>query len=204
AVALGAALEDHARRHPRPGAALVISDFMTDPAEVEGGVLALRARGYGVVLLHVIGAGELEPGREFRHGVLRDVESGATRPIAVTRAVLERYEALLAGHLAALEALARRTETTYARMTTASTVGGYLRPYVQRADARPPGGRLVLVLDVSASMQAREAGETRFDVARRRARGLVDALAPGDEAKLVTAADRAHVVLGWTADPDRV
>jgi len=83
-------------------------------------------------------------------------------------------------------------------------VGGYLRPYVQRADARPPGGRLVLVLDVSASMQAREAGETRFDVARRRARGLVDALAPGDEAMLVTAADRAHVVLGWTADPDRV
>src|SRR5207248_6602884 len=34
AVALGAALEDHARRHPRPGAALVISDFLTDPAEV--------------------------------------------------------------------------------------------------------------------------------------------------------------------------
>ncbi|TMA43018.1 MAG: VWA domain-containing protein [Deltaproteobacteria bacterium] len=83
-------------------------------------------------------------------------------------------------------------------------VGGYLRPYVQRADARPPGGRLVLVLDVSASMQAREAGETRFDVARRRARGLLDALPPGDEAMLVTAADRAHVVLGWTADPDRV
>ena len=126
AVALGATLEDHARRHPRPGAALVISDFMTDPAEVEGGVLALRARGYGVVLLHVIGAGELEPGREFRHGVLRDVESGATRPIALTRAALERYEALLAGHLAALEALARRTETTYARMTTASTVGEFV------------------------------------------------------------------------------
>ena len=83
-------------------------------------------------------------------------------------------------------------------------VGGYLRPYVQRAGARPPAGRLVLVLDVSASMQAREAGGTRFDVARRRARGLLDALPPGDEAMLVTAADRAHVVLGWTANPDRV
>jgi len=126
ALALGAALEDHARRHPRPGAALVISDFMTEPAEIERGVLALRARGYGVVLLHVIGAGELEPGREFRHGVLRDVESGATHPIALTRAALERYEVLLAGHLGALEALARRTETTYARMTTTSTVGAFV------------------------------------------------------------------------------
>jgi hypothetical protein len=58
--------------------------------------------------------------------VLRDVESGATHPIALTRAALERYEALLAGHLAALEALARRTETTYARMTTASTVGEFV------------------------------------------------------------------------------
>jgi len=126
ALELGAALEDHARRHPRPGAALVISDFMTDPAEIERGLLALRARGYGVVLLHVIGAGELEPGREFRHGVLRDVESGATHPIALTRATLERYQALLAGHLGALEALATRAEATYARMSTASTVGEFV------------------------------------------------------------------------------
>jgi len=132
-LALGAALEDHARRHPRPGAALVISDFMTDPAELERGVLALRARGYGVVLLHVIGAGELEPAREFRHGVLRDVESGATHPIALTRAALERYAALLAGHLAALEALATRAEATYARMSTASTVGGFVTGELARA-----------------------------------------------------------------------
>jgi len=83
-------------------------------------------------------------------------------------------------------------------------VAGSLRPYVERAAARAPAGRLVLVLDVSASMQVREAGETRFDAARRRARALVDALPPGDEAMLVTAADRAHVVLGWTADRDAV
>ncbi|TMA38799.1 MAG: VWA domain-containing protein [Deltaproteobacteria bacterium] len=83
-------------------------------------------------------------------------------------------------------------------------VGGSLRPYVQRAAARAPAGHLVLVLDVSASMQVREAGETRFDTARGRARALVEALAAGDDAMLVTAADRTHVVLGWTADHDRV
>ena len=133
ALALGAALEDHARRHPRPGAALIISDFMTDPAELERGLLALRARGYGVVLLHVIGAGELEPGRVFRHGVLRDVESGATHPIALTRTALERYRALLAGHLEALQALATRAQATYARLSTDSTVTEFVTGELVRA-----------------------------------------------------------------------
>jgi len=122
ALALGAALAEHARRHPRPGVALIVSDFMTDPAELERGLLALRERHYGIVLLHVVGAGELDPGRDFRHGVLRDVESGATHPIALTRAVRERYAALLAAHLAALEAMATRVHAAYARMSTATSV----------------------------------------------------------------------------------
>src|SRR3989442_16023969 len=46
-------------------------------------------------------------------------------------------------------------------------VGGYLRPYVQRAVAQAPAGRLLPVLHISASMQVREAGETPFDVAPR-------------------------------------
>ena len=74
------------------------------------------------MLLHVVGAGELDPGRDFRHGVLRDVESGATHPIALTRAVRERYAALLAAHLAALEAMATRVHAAYARMSTATSV----------------------------------------------------------------------------------
>jgi len=122
ALALGGALTEHARRHPRPGVALVVSDFMTDPAELEPGLAALRERRYGIVLLHVLGAGEIDPGREFRHGVLRDVESGAIHPIALTRAVRERYAALLAAHLAALEAMATHVQATYARMSTASGV----------------------------------------------------------------------------------
>ncbi len=122
ALALGAALAEHARRHPRPGVALIVSDFMTDPVELERGLLALRERRYGIVLLHVLGAGELDPGRDFRHGVLRDVESGATHPIALTRAVRERYAALLAAHLAALEAMATRAHAAYARMSTATSV----------------------------------------------------------------------------------
>src|SRR5207247_10177522 len=63
--------------------------------------------------------------------------------------------------------------------------------------------RLLVVLDVSASMQAREDGGTRFELARRRARGLVAQLLTGDEVMLVTAAERAHVVLAWTVDHAR-
>src|SRR5439155_26928321 len=48
-------------------------------------------------------------------------------------------------------------------------------------------------------MQAREEGGTRFELARRRGRALVAQLLTGDEVMLVTAAERAHVLLAWTA-----
>jgi uncharacterized protein (DUF58 family) len=118
ALALGAALEEAARALRRPHAFLVVSDLMADAAEVGRGVLALRARGHEVTLLHVIARGELEPEREFRQGVLHDVESGETHPLVLTDAVRLRYRALLDAHLAALEDLAERTGSLYARLAT--------------------------------------------------------------------------------------
>jgi len=123
---LGAALEVYAREHPRPGLAIVVSDLMMEPAEVERGVLALRARRYEVLLLHVIGAGELDPGREFTRGVLTDVETGATRPVVLTPAARARYRELLAEHLGALAALAERTRAVYARLATEASVREFL------------------------------------------------------------------------------
>src|SRR5262249_56617246 len=67
-----------------------------------------------------------------------------------------------------------------------------------------PGTSLVLVLDVSASMQTREADGTRFDLVRRRARALVQRLGVDEEAMLVTAGARARVVVPWTADHARM
>src|SRR5439155_170883 len=64
-LGLGAALETYALEHARPGLAILVSDLMMEPAQVERGVLALRAQRSEVLLLHVIGAGELDPGREF-------------------------------------------------------------------------------------------------------------------------------------------
>jgi uncharacterized protein (DUF58 family) len=132
AVGLGAALESYARRHPRPGAAVVVSDLMMEPGEVERGLHALRARRYDVLLLQVLGAGELDPAREFTHGILRDVESGATHPIRLTRAARARYTALLDAHLEALRGIAERTETPYARLVTGAAVDAFVTTELSR------------------------------------------------------------------------
>jgi len=113
-VQLGAACEEYARRHPEGGAALLISDLMTDPAEVERGVLSLQARRFEVHVLHVVGASELDPAGSFTRGVLVDVESGATHPMVLTATVAERYREVLERHLAALRLVAERTRCAYA------------------------------------------------------------------------------------------
>jgi uncharacterized protein (DUF58 family) len=126
ALGLGAALEGWAARHAGPGVAVVVSDLMSEVADVERGVLALRARRFAVVLLHVVAPGELDPRRALRHGVLRDAESEAVLPIRLTRAAMAEYQALLAEHLEALGALANRTRSLYARLVAGSSVGDFV------------------------------------------------------------------------------
>ncbi len=79
-------------------------------------------------------------------------------------------------------------------------VGAYVRPVLDDAEPPPPGTPLVVVLDVSASMQAMEDDGTRFETARRRALARIADVATGDDVLLVTAGSRARVVLPWTAD----
>jgi uncharacterized protein (DUF58 family) len=123
---LGATLEEYARRHPEAGAALLVSDLMTDPAEVERGVLALQARRFEVHVIHVVGASELDPSGSFTRGVLVDVESGATRPMILTAAVAERYREVLERHLAALRAVAERTRCNYSRYVTGDDLATFV------------------------------------------------------------------------------
>lgn len=125
-LVIGAALEDYARRHREGGAALVISDFMTDPAELERGVLALQARRFEVHLLHVLGASELDPASSFTRGVLVDVESGATHPLVMTAAVAARYHDLLTAHLTALRGVADRTRCSYTRLVAGSDLVAFV------------------------------------------------------------------------------
>jgi uncharacterized protein (DUF58 family) len=100
ALPLGDALAAYARAQSRPGAAVVVSDLLVEPEAVARGVVALRARGFDVVLLQVLAREELEP--RFTAGLLVDPESGARHPVVVTDALRARYRTLLAAHQAAL------------------------------------------------------------------------------------------------------
>jgi VWA domain-containing protein/aerotolerance regulator-like protein len=81
--------------------------------------------------------------------------------------------------------------------------GGYVRPYLARSGPGAGGG-LAVVLDASASMEVREAGGTRFGLARARLDELVAALPAETPVLLVTAADRPRLALRWTADRARL
>jgi hypothetical protein len=81
--------------------------------------------------------------------------------------------------------------------------GGYVRPYLLGRGAGDAGG-LAVVLDVSASMQVREAEGRRFDLALRRLDALVAALPAAAPVLLVTAADRPRPVLRWTTERTRL
>ena len=82
-------------------------------------------------------------------------------------------------------------------------IAGLLRPYVA-APSGTTNARLLLVLDVSASMQTREEDGTRFDLARRRARTLLAETHSGDAVMLLAAGARPETLLRWTTDRARV
>ena len=265
----------YARTAPAPGAAIVISDFMTEPARSSAACRRCARRGFEVRLLHVLGARELDPEREFARGILEDVESGATHPIVLTDAVLDALPAISSRRISArsprspsaraapmraarprrrsrrssppscrgsascaadedvrgrrrprgarhvsgigfanpaglftLAAVAvlialhlydrRRRVVPVATMflwkriaaeplqrqrfrpdalfllqllIVAALIAGYLRPFVETSAPGSSGAPLIVVVDTSASMQARERGGTRFDLARAPHRG---------------------------------
>ncbi|MGH2538713.1 MAG: VWA domain-containing protein [Candidatus Promineifilaceae bacterium] len=66
------------------------------------------------------------------------------------------------------------------------------RPQVKLAQAQAPARQVVLALDVSASMQARDALPARFAQAQAQAAALLASLGPEDTAILVAFAGRPH------------
>lgn len=58
--------------------------------------------------------------------------------------------------------------------------------------------RLVLLIDQSASMNAKVGSETRLEIAKRRATELVDGLSPESVAMIIAFADEARVVQSYT------
>ena len=82
----------------------------------------------------------------------------------------------------------------------AALAAAYVRPFLERETGGALGARLLVLLDVSASMQAREPEGMRFDLARARAQSEIATLGSADEVMLVTAGARTRVPLRWSAD----
>jgi uncharacterized protein (DUF58 family) len=111
----------NALRHQRsPGVAVVLSDFLVEPALYEAGLRELVARHYTVAALRVIGPAERDPATLFRRGRLTDVETGRQRFITLSQANLARYRSALATHLEQLQDFCRRSEIAYATIDTTS------------------------------------------------------------------------------------
>ncbi|OFV90094.1 MAG: hypothetical protein A3J75_01365, partial [Acidobacteria bacterium RBG_16_68_9] len=79
-------------------------------------------------------------------------------------------------------------------------IGGLAQPH--RRDATPAHAptRHLLILDGSASMQAREGRQTRFEAARDELRRRIEALPSDDEAMLIVAANEARVIAPFSHD----
>src|SRR5579862_9450693 len=104
ATGIGAAL----RAQRSPGVAVVLSDFLVEPAEFEAALGDLVARRFTVAAVRPIGPGERDPAGLFRRAHLVDAESGRQRFVTLTAANLDRYQRALAAHHEHLRAFCRR------------------------------------------------------------------------------------------------
>lgn len=87
--------------------------------------------------------------------------------------------------------------------TLAALVLSLARPYTEAAGG-PGGIRHVLLLDRSASMQADEGGQTRWQLATERLRQVLGQIPATDEVVLASVADQLEVLLPPTHDHERV
>ena len=112
------ALRSYAEQTREPGVAVVVSDFLLDAPMYEEALLLLKARGYEVKVIRVLGAAELAPEQLFRRGKLYDVETGTERWISLSKAHLQQYQDALHAHLAALQQFCHQHQILYAQVST--------------------------------------------------------------------------------------
>lgn len=114
-TALGAAIEEWARRSRRQGIAILVSDFL-DP-QWEAGVKALALRKYQLVAIQVLDRAEVAP--ELVGDLkLLDAETGQEREISVSGPLLRDYRRALDDFCGAIQTASRKYGGDYLRVTT--------------------------------------------------------------------------------------
>jgi len=132
-IDLGAALAAHARRHPGPALAALLTDGMFEPATIADGLAALAARRIRVVFVQVLGRTEVEPERLPDGALLADVESGAEHAIVRDAAACRAFRALLDAHTAALADAVARVGGRFVRLVADEDVATFVTGALARA-----------------------------------------------------------------------
>lgn len=112
-------LEDYALRAGSPGLAVVLSDLLDEsgPAAYRRGLLALRYRGFDVVLVQVLDRDEIAPAEE---GMTRlsDMETGRSVNVAVDMPLLAAYRRKVAAFFGGVEEFCLKNRIEYLRTST--------------------------------------------------------------------------------------
>ena len=113
ATDFNAALRRYAAQHQQPGLVLIVSDLLSREG-FEAGLSALLARGYEVVLLHILAPEEVRPaiGGDLR---LVDRETGAGVDITLNQRAVNLYRERYRAWTARVEAFAARQGVVYER-----------------------------------------------------------------------------------------
>lgn len=137
-VALGAALTRLATMGGRTGVLAVVSDCYDEPLAIARGVGALRARGWDVVLFHVLDPAE----RTFEYAApdtFADLETEA-RLAVNPEEIRAAYTAAIDRHVEALTRLVGDGGADYLPVGTEAPLDAALRGWLERRH-RPVGGR---------------------------------------------------------------
>lgn len=113
---LAAAVARFVARQKRRGLVVLVSDLY-DPKGAEHAIRALRHARFELHVIHVVDPAELAP--DLRGDVeLVDRETGATRSVTVTPALLARYRAAVEAHRARIEGSCRDQHVPLHTVTT--------------------------------------------------------------------------------------
>jgi uncharacterized protein (DUF58 family) len=118
ATALAEGVARYLERHHERGLAFVVSDFLVLPDVYEQAFARLRAKRLEAHAVHVVG--KIEHGLDGVHGrlLIRDVETGAAREVALSAADRRRYAAAFEERVEAIRALCHRSGVGYVRVSS--------------------------------------------------------------------------------------
>lgn len=114
-----------------PGLTVLCSDLLDE--DWEAALRRLPARGSDVVVVHVLGAGELRPDHEGDVDLL-DAETGTRVPISATAMAIDEYHERLQTWLDDIAGLVRRLGAAYVLVDTADDVADVVLRGLQRSE----------------------------------------------------------------------